>query len=690
MWIYGEEVTFQGASWLDGWKYRKSHEIIGSPAGAQSNYQIRFKAIYGFFYPELVLIAPHSGYKQGVTYAVVDGYLYWGVNYGGGTEGYIYKTDLATLETATLYTGNYKAEWQGVKVGDRIYAVGEEKDSGGTFRSSIHIINTLNDNVTAVRHPDTGDCNELIGVDTDGEIIVAGERVGGGDTTGSSWPNGGGVWKIPIESITDPSTWERTWEDPNHYGCVSIAYFNGKWYAMLISSSLEPKGRWRVISSSDLVNWTTELDYTTQDVGFRSDAGLTKCGDKLVALAPVADTGTFHMFVFDGTSWIDHDLGIEIPSEDNAIVGVWNSSVNRLIIAVDYMVSVKHDIYSINLDGSKLMLEKAGLSRMFSRPSSCAGDNLTYNGKVYYGGIAPSGGTGSFHRLKFDDEDEMFFLHGKARTDFGDIRFTDSDALTELTYWMEEKVDGEYAIFWVKVPSIPESPNAVTIYVYYGKSDASTTSNGEQTFPLWFDDFDDGVVASEYVRIQGNEGLSESNGILYINPNTDAAAQGVYINITTPSNVRVVAKGREASDAPTNTQNKQFGVYGRYTNLDNYYYLRCVDNDSVPVRGKYLTKRVGGSETHLDIAESGVDILPAKWHVFDLHYYGTSVKGVIRKPDGTEVSLSGTDSELTSGYVGLFVGWDDFAYNFEFDYVFIASYVDPEPSHGDWGAEESI
>ena len=44
----------------------------------------------------------------------------------------------------------------------------------------------------------------------------------------------------------------------------------------------------------------------------------------------------------------------------------------------------------------------------------------------------------------------------KCRSDFGDIRFTDSDGVTELSYWMEEKVDGDYAVFWVKVPSIPQ------------------------------------------------------------------------------------------------------------------------------------------------------------------------------------------------------------------------------------------
>lgn len=65
--------------------------------------------------------------------------------------------------------------------------------------------------------------------------------------------------------------------------------------------------------------------------------------------------------------------------------------------------------------------------------------------------------------------------------DYSDIRFTSSDGSTELSYWMER--DG---IFWVKVPTISIGSN--TIYMYYGNSAATTTSNGDNTF-IFFDDF---------------------------------------------------------------------------------------------------------------------------------------------------------------------------------------------------------
>lgn len=50
-----------------------------------------------------------------------------------------------------------------------------------------------------------------------------------------------------------------------------------------------------------------------------------------------------------------------------------------------------------------------------------------------------------------------------------------------LDYWMESKVDGDYAVFWVEVPN-DLSSNPATIYIYYGKSDATTTSSLTDAF----------------------------------------------------------------------------------------------------------------------------------------------------------------------------------------------------------------
>ena len=60
---------------------------------------------------------------------------------------------------------------------------------------------------------------------------------------------------------------------------------------------------------------------------------------------------------------------------------------------------------------------------------------------------------------------------GKMEPDCRDIRFTDSDETTVISYWIESGCDTASTRIWVKVPLIPASSNK-TIYLYYGNSSA--------------------------------------------------------------------------------------------------------------------------------------------------------------------------------------------------------------------------
>ncbi|MDP3057662.1 MAG: DUF2341 domain-containing protein [bacterium] len=80
------------------------------------------------------------------------------------------------------------------------------------------------------------------------------------------------------------------------------------------------------------------------------------------------------------------------------------------------------------------------------------------------------------------------------KADGSDIRFTNS-AGAELSYWIEK---GSWnntgnSIVWVKIDSIAASPNITTIYMYYGNSLATSSSNAQNTFDF-FDDFDGAVL----------------------------------------------------------------------------------------------------------------------------------------------------------------------------------------------------
>jgi len=70
--------------------------------------------------------------------------------------------------------------------------------------------------------------------------------------------------------------------------------------------------------------------------------------------------------------------------------------------------------------------------------------------------------------------------------DFDDLRFTSSNGITELSYWLESKTDSTTATIWVKIPSLASGDN--TIYMYYANASATTASNGDNTFEF-FDHF---------------------------------------------------------------------------------------------------------------------------------------------------------------------------------------------------------
>jgi len=95
---------------------------------------------------------------------------------------------------------------------------------------------------------------------------------------------------------------------------------------------------------------------------------------------------------------------------------------------------------------------------------------------------------------------------GKMRADGGDIRFTDSDGLTPLPFWIENVstyVAGASSVtsmntsntrIWVRIPSIPINPPdpRKIIHMFYGDPAATSVANGSDTF-LFFDDFSGGL-----------------------------------------------------------------------------------------------------------------------------------------------------------------------------------------------------
>jgi hypothetical protein len=166
----------------------------------------------------------------------------------------------------------------------------------------------------------------------------------------------------------------------------------------------------------------------------------------------------------------------------------------------------------------------------------------------------------------FPDIPKLF----STRSDCGDIRFTDSDAQTLISYWIESGCNTASTKIWVKVPSIPTNLTK-TIYVYYGNSGATSQSNGDATFDL-FDDFLGTSLNTSKWTLIGD--YSISNSIITINPNhaTDSGTvdgisvtDGIY-SVSTfnyPIEVRTKVTGH------TDYVRYKLGLLGLYYDYDD-------------------------------------------------------------------------------------------------------------------------
>lgn len=149
------------------------------------------------------------------------------------------------------------------------------------------------------------------------------------------------------------------------------------------------------------------------------------------------------------------------------------------------------------------------------------------------------------------------------KSDFSDIRFTDSDKVTNIPYWIESKSDNNWAVFWVKLPKIPslvEKP----IYMYYNNPSAASESNGNNVF-IQFLDLSGSSLPAGWVKQDIDTGspsssgtATVSNGLLTITNTGGSAvwqntyeATHVYKNSTTSGDFVVVAKitGQKNTDS---------------------------------------------------------------------------------------------------------------------------------------------
>jgi hypothetical protein len=269
-------------------------------------------------------------------------------------------------------------------------------------------------------------------------------------------------------------------------------------------------------------------------------------------------------------------------------------------------------------------------------------------------------------------------LNGKCNSDFSDIRFTASDGTTLLSYWIESYTVSGSATVWVKIND-DLSTNPTTIYIYYGNPNATSLSNGDAVFNY----FDQGDKFSTWT--QGTYSC--------INDTSDGNPPPSY---KAPSG-RGYYMYKDIGLAP----NMALIFNVKSTGLGNLFFL--VDSSG---KGQmYRLETRGGSNysgfatttswTSWDYPRSGFYALVNEWYKLviaitsptsaDLYYSQTTDRSPANF--GTKLgTFTITNNGSIIGLVGDALGTSYYTW---WDNIIVRKYVDPEPSHGSWGSEET-
>jgi len=304
-------------------------------------------------------------------------------------------------------------------------------------------------------------------------------------------------------------------------------------------------------------------------------------------------------------------------------------------------------------------------SHLICMHAAGAGTNYQMRIKVHYGSGA--------------DHGEDVYLNHNVRVDFGDVRFMDEDGATELDYWMQEKVNGRYAIFWVEVADDLSSNNQ-TIYLYYGNSSLSTTSNGVDTF-IFFDDFSGSSLdTNKWELLQGDVGIANSS-----------------LEITGTTGIRGSIRTRQTFSYGVALHSKAKGNDTEQWS-QRWHLMKVGSGQNVSCLGVYgwnfdnqIGYRTRNSYENLEYTVVTISDLTT-WHIFETRWtwsaWDQSGKAIylvdeeIKATHTNYVPTTDLHIKFTEGNVDCGTVYTD--------WIFLRKFVHPEPSHGAWGAEETV
>lgn len=253
-----------------------------------------------------------------------------------------------------------------------------------------------------------------------------------------------------------------------------------------------------------------------------------------------------------------------------------------------------------------------------------------------------------------------------------DIEVTDNDQTTPLDYWVEDLTVDPIKM-WVEVAD--DLGSNVDIYVYYGKSGASSQSDGEATFSF-FDDFSGTYPGTKWT---GDTSYgSVSGGIITVAGDTNTRM--IYSDVTGGTNTAFRSRLKVSVFDPNN-----YHWFGYEHSADTDFIEIDISYNNVPNDGFTNYKKASSSSGSLTLSLVSADVLNyAIWEVRRNSITAVeTVRNNVQEYNYTDttyiptIALNAALASYTSGG------------NIQCDWVCLRKYQVSEPAFSSAGGEES-
>jgi hypothetical protein len=257
------------------------------------------------------------------------------------------------------------------------------------------------------------------------------------------------------------------------------------------------------------------------------------------------------------------------------------------------------------------------------------------------------------------------------KNDGGDLRFADATGLTLLDFWVESVTGtspNRVAYVWIKVSA--DLGTNQNIYCYFGNSNATNASNGDNTF-LFFDDFDTSTLDPNKWKTYGSPSVSIANSQLTF--------------YSTSNYSSICSKTSYAN----NTAMRWYSIFG---NTTLGYYGQGYGTDSGTAWSYNIAFEVHWEtdpkiEAYPDRVYTGYDTTNRPFRIYEIKR--DSAGNATYHINDSQV-YADTDLANTTNYDFGTRHWyaDGSANSHVFDWVIVRKYVSPEPAFSSAGSLE--